>query len=211
MSQPVIETLFPSFSLVPVVVIHDAEDALPLAEALLAGGIGCIEITLRTDAALRGIEQVSARLPEMLVGAGTVCDYQQMHDAQQAGAVFQVSPGISDALAQQAQSQQIAWLPGISSASDIIVALAHDYHYLKFFPASLAGGVPMLKQLSGVFGNCRFCPTGGIDQDNMNDYAALPSVFAIGGSWLTPKAAIENKQWAVVTQCAKESLTKLVS
>lgn len=204
-----IDTLFPSLSLVPVVVIDNADDAVPLAESLLAGGIGSIEITLRTKAGLQAIEQVAKHVPDIITGSGTVTNIAQMDAAANAGATFQVSPGVTAALAAHAQQKQVAWLGGVTDASQIMLALEYGAKHLKFFPAALSGGVPMLKQFASVFSALRFCPTGGISVDNMNDYAALPNVFAIGGSWLTPKDLIANKDWAAITKIAKDSVAAL--
>ncbi len=201
-----LNTLFPSFSLIPVVVIDDEADAAPLAEALLAGGVSAIEITLRTAAGFKAIEAVAKQVPDIIVGSGTVLNTQQMDDAANAGARFQVSPGITSRLAQHAGSTGVAWLPGVASASDIILALEHGFSHVKCFPASLVGGVPMLKQFSSVFPQVRICPTGGVSQQNMAEYQQLANVFAIGGSWLAPKAAMQAKDWLAITQIAKESL-----
>ena len=201
--------LFPSLSLVPVVVIDDADDAVPLANALLEGGITSIEITLRTAAGIKAIEQVATNVPDIAVGSGTILSPEQMQQAHDAGAQFQVSPGITSALAAYAQKANINWLPGTANASDIMLAHEHGFSHVKFFPASLSGGVPMIKQFASVFGGIKICPTGGISLDNMNDYAALPNVFAIGGSWLTPKQEIANKNWDIITNIAKDSVAAL--
>jgi 2-dehydro-3-deoxyphosphogluconate aldolase / (4S)-4-hydroxy-2-oxoglutarate aldolase len=202
-------TLFPFLSLVPVVVIEHAKDAVPLAEALLEGGITSIEITLRTEAGLHAIEQVAKHVPDIINGAGTITSTSQMQAAKDAGAVFQVSPGVTVMLAAYAQKHAIAWLPGVTNASNIMTAMEHGMRCMKLFPASLSGGVPMLKQFASVFPHLRFCPTGGIDEGNMNDYGALPSVFAIGGSWLTPKELIASKDWKGIAAIAKRSVAAL--
>ena len=206
-----LDALFPTRSLVPVVVINNADDAAPLANALLEGGITSIEITLRTEVGLAAIEQVAKHVPEIILGAGTVLNTEQMDSAKNAGAQFQVSPGITPSLAEHAASQSISWLPGTANASDVMLALEHGFNHIKCFPASLVGGVPMLKQFASVFPNVKICPTGGISLDNMADYAAVPSVFAIGGSWLTPKDAIAAKDWKRITTIAKESVTALAA
>ena len=202
-------SLFPELSLMPVVVINHADDAVPLANALLEGGIFSIEITLRTPAGLHAIEKVAKHVPEIMVGAGTVIDVEHMTACKNAGAQFQVSPGLTPTLATHAAKHHITWLPGCANASDIMLALEHGFDHIKSFPASLIGGVPMLTQFSGVFPNIRICPTGGVSLSNMAEYAALPSVFAIGGSWLTPKAAIDNKDWAQITTIARQSVDAL--
>jgi 2-dehydro-3-deoxyphosphogluconate aldolase / (4S)-4-hydroxy-2-oxoglutarate aldolase len=204
-----LDTLFPSLSLVPVVVIDHADDAVPLAEALLEGGIPSIEITLRTEAGLKAIEQVATHVPGIMVGAGTITSPAQMDAAKHAGAVFQVSPGLTPTLAAHAKAQRIAWLPGVANASDIMLAMEYGVTRMKFFPAALSGGIPMLKQFMSVFPLLRFCPTGGIDESNMNEYADLKAVFAIGGSWLTPKDLIASKDWGEITEIARKSMFTL--
>lgn len=204
-----LDSLFPHFSLVPVVVINHADDAVPLAESLLEGGITSIEITLRTEAALDAIYQVSKYVPDIINGVGTVTNIDQMKAAKEAGAVFQVSPGITPTLAQYAQSHDIDWLAGVTDASQIMLAKEYSLAHMKFFPASLSGGVPMLKQFASVFPDVRFCPTGGISLDNMNDYAALKNVFAMGGSWLTPKDAIAEKDFMRITKICKDTIEEL--
>ncbi len=204
-----LDTMFATKSLIPVVVIDRAEDAVPLAEALLEGGIKSIEITLRTAAGMAAIEQVAKNVPDILVGSGTVLNASQMKQAKDAGAVFQVSPGLTDSLAAYAAEQNIEWLPGITNASGIMQALQAGHKRVKFFPASLSGGVPVLKQFGSVFPDLKICPTGGISLDNMNDYAALGNVFAIGGSWLTPKDVIADKKWADISRIARDSVAGL--
>ncbi len=207
--MPDLATMFPTRSLIPVVVIDDANDAVSLAEALLAGGITSIEITLRTEAGLPAIGAIAKAVPDILVGAGTVLSPAQMEQAANAGAVFQVSPGVTDVLADYAKAKNIAWLPGTANASNVMLVKEYGFSHVKLFPASLVGGVGMIKQFTSVFPDVRICPTGGISRENMHDYAALNSVFAIGGSWLAPKAAMQNKDWAGITQIAKESVAAL--
>lgn len=204
-----VNRLFPSFSLIPVVVIEDVQHAVPLAQALLAGGITSIEITLRTPAALQAIEAVAKSVPDILVGAGTITSPEQMRDAANAGATFHISPGVSHRLAAYAQQENMAWIGGISSASDILLSLEYGFSHMKFFPAEASGGVVMLKQLAAVFGDCRFCPTGGITLTNMKDYQAQTYCFAVGGSWLSPKDAITQKDWNRITQIARDSVTAM--
>ncbi len=204
-----ISEMFKSFSLVPVVVLDDVADATPLAEALLAGGIKSIEITLRTDAGLKAIEAVAKNVPDILVGSGTILNAMQMQAAHDAGAKFHVSPGITDALAQHAKAHNMAWLAGVANASNIMQAHACGMTHVKFFPAALAGGVPMLKQFISVFPQMKFCPTGGIDLSNSHEYMTLKSVFAVGGSWLTPKDLITQKNWAEITKLAAASVAKI--
>lgn len=204
-----IHDLFPAQNPIPVVVLDDATDAVPLARALYAGGVTSIEITLRTEAGLKAIELVARDVPQIIVGAGTVTTPQHMDAARNAGAQFQVSPGITAHLADHAHRTDVTWLAGVTNASQIMHAMEYGATHLKFFPASLSGGVPMLKQFHSVFPHLKFCPTGGIDLSNLKDYAALPNVFAIGGSWLTPKDAMSAKDWGRIEVLARQSVILL--
>lgn len=170
---------------IPVLVIDRVEDAVPIASALVAGGLPVIEVTLRTDAALSAIRAMRD-VPGAVVGAGTVLNDRQIDAAIEAGAEFMVSPGLTNRLAAAAAVAPLPLLPGIGSASDIMRALEHGFSRLKFFPAQLSGGVPMLKGLSAIFPHIRFCPTGGITQENAADWLALSAVACVGGSWLVP-------------------------
>lgn len=173
---------------IPVLVIDRIEDALPIARALVAGGLAVIEVTLRTDAALPAIRAMT-RVPGAVVGAGTVLNDRQMDAAIEAGAEFLVSPGLTDRLAGAAAEASIPLLPGVVSASDIMRALEHGFSSLKFFPAALSGGVAMLKGLSAIFPHVRFCPTGGITQESAADWLSLSAVSCVGGSWLVPSGS----------------------
>lgn len=170
---------------IPVLVIEQVEDAVPIATALVAGGLPVIEVTLRTDVALATIASMKD-VPGAVVGAGTILSEEQANAALNAGAEFLVSPGLTDRLARAAADFPVPLLPGISSASDIMRALEYGFSRLKFFPAELSGGKAMLKALSAVFPQIRFCPTGGITQQSAADWLALPSVACVGGSWLVP-------------------------
>jgi 2-dehydro-3-deoxyphosphogluconate aldolase/(4S)-4-hydroxy-2-oxoglutarate aldolase len=195
--------------IVPVVVINRAEDAVPLAEALLAGGIRSIEITLRTEAGLPAIKAVAKAKLDIEVGAGTITSVDEMKRCRDAGASFFVSPGATHELLFFAQEQKLTYLPGIVTPSEIIHALQYDQTFLKFFPAGSFGGAAMLKQYAGVFPNVQFCPTGGVSQANVKEYLGLPNVRCVGGSWLAPADAIQNKDWAAITKIAKESIAAL--
>ncbi len=190
---------------VPVIVLDDVEDAVPLAEALLAGGVSSMEITLRTDAALASIERVSQVLPEMLVGAGTVVTREDCQRVSDAGAQFIVSPGFNQLLHDAALDVKLALLPGVSTASDIVSALQLGYRRLKFFPAEAVGGLSALKAMGGPFPQVKFCPTGGINLSNAPEYLAASSVMCVGGSWLTPQKLIKEKNWGAITQLAHEA------
>ena len=203
------QDLFPELSLIPVVVIQDPAHAVPLAEALLAGGITSVEITLRTQAGLHAIEAIATSLPEMLVGSGTVLNSEQMQQAEAAGARFHVSPGLSEPLARFAAEHQMRWMPGVANASQVMQALEYDFTYLKLFPADIVGKANMLKQMGSVFPRVRFCPTGGVSMHNMKDYAVQTNVFAIGGSWLAPKESMQAADWSQITAIAKGSVAAL--
>jgi len=190
---------------VPVIVLDRVEDAVPLARALVAGGVTTMEITLRTDAALGAIEAVAKEVPEVLVGAGTVIDEAGCHAVRDAGAKFIVSPGFHENIHKGAEDTGLALLPGVANATDIVAALQLGYERLKFFPAEAAGGIPALKALTGPFPQLSICPTGGISIDNASDYLALPAVMCVGGSWLTPKASIASGDWQAITDIASKA------
>lgn len=189
----------------PVIVIDDIEHAVPMAKALRDGGVTVLEITLRTDAALGAMRAISKALPDVIVGAGTVLNKTQLKQAEDAGARFAVSPGLTEKLARAAQHSSIALLPGAVTASEIQLALEHGYETLKFFPAEAAGGAPMLKALQGPFSQVRFCPTGGISTSNASHYLGLSNVVCVGGSWLTPAADMKAGNWATLTALAHAS------
>jgi 2-dehydro-3-deoxyphosphogluconate aldolase/(4S)-4-hydroxy-2-oxoglutarate aldolase len=186
-------------AILPVIVIEDLQDAVPLAKALLDGGITMLEVTLRTDVALEAIAAIKSALPEACIGAGTVTSERQFEDCLDAGAEFIISPGITPTLARYASDSPVPFVPGVASASDIMLAIEHDIHQVKFFPAGQAGGIPMLKALSAPFPSIRFCPTGGVNQQNFQEYLALDSVMAVGGSWICPNTLIKEKQWQAIT------------
>lgn len=180
-----IDTIMRTAPVIPVLVIDRIEDAVTIAEALVEGGLPVLEVTLRTPAALEAIRAMKD-VPGAIVGAGTVLNPRQYEAAVEAGSEFVVSPGITEALGKAVAGAPVPLLPGISSAGDIMRALDLGYSRLKFFPASIAGGLPALKAYSAVFGDVRFCPTGGITQDTAGEWLALPSVACVGGSWLVP-------------------------
>lgn len=192
--------------LIPVLVIDDPNHAIPVAEALLAGGISALEVTLRTPAALDVIERMVSALPEAIVGVGTVVRAPQFADAKNAGARFAVSPGISEKLASSANKINMPWLPGAVTASEMIWAMELGLEDLKFFPASVAGGAAALKGFSSVFPSLRFCPTGGVNATNMVDYLQLPCVMAVGGSWLVTTELMSTKSWSQITTLARQAL-----
>lgn len=189
----------------PVIVIDDAADAVPLAESLLAGGIQSIEVTLRTDAALSAIAQIAKDVPDMVVGAGTVLNAEQARAVRDAGAVFAVSPGATDQLIAGCEEAGITLLPGAASASEAMALLEKGFDIQKFFPAVQAGGAPFLKALSSPLAAINFCPTGGISLATAPDFLSLPNVICVGGSWIATKEAIKNKDWAAITAAARHA------
>jgi 2-dehydro-3-deoxyphosphogluconate aldolase/(4S)-4-hydroxy-2-oxoglutarate aldolase len=190
---------------VPVVVIEDAHLAGPLARALLAGGIDVIEVTLRRPAALAALETIAREVSGILPVAGTVVTPAQVTDVREAGAQAVVSPGFSEAVDDAMRAANLPWLPGVATASDCMRAVSAGRLTCKFFPAEQAGGTATLKALSGPFPQMRFCPTGGVSLANLGDYLALKQVICVGGSWLVPADAIANRDWARVTQLAREA------
>jgi 2-dehydro-3-deoxyphosphogluconate aldolase/(4S)-4-hydroxy-2-oxoglutarate aldolase len=190
---------------IPVIVLDDAKDAVPLAKALVAGGLPAIEITLRTDAALESIRRVAAEVPDALVGAGTILNAEQFDQAVDAGSKFIVSPGLTPELVDAAAGSPVPLLPGAVTSSEIMAALEDGYSLLKFFPAEQAGGAAYLKSLSSPFGGVKFCPTGGVSAKNATDYLSLPNVLCVGGSWVAPKDAVASGDWERVAALAKEA------
>lgn len=190
---------------VPVVVIDEAEVAVPLARALLAGGIDVIEVTLRRPAALAALERIAHEVPEILSVAGTVVTPLQVAEVKRVGAQAVVSPGFSEAVDEAMRAAGLPWLPGVATASDCMRAVSVGRTTCKFFPAEQAGGTPALKALSGPFPQLKFCPTGGVSLANLADYLALPQVICVGGSWLVPADAVAKRDWARVTELAREA------
>ncbi len=198
------------FPVIPVIVIDDANDAEPLAEALIEGGLNIIEVTFRTAAAAEAIERIANKFPEMLVGAGTVVTPEQAQRAIDAGSKFGLAPGTDAETIAFFKERNVPFIPGIMTPSDIQTAVKAGCQHLKFFPAGAAGGPKLLKAMCAPYANLgiKFCPTGGVSLDNMLDYLSIPEVFAIGGSWLATKAQIANKDWAAITQQVKDALAK---
>lgn len=197
--------IFAAGPVVPVLVIKDVESAVPLAKALIAGGIKVLEVTLRTPVALDVIRKIADEVPEAIIGAGTVTNAQQLKQVVDAGAKFAISPGLTEALLEAGKGYDIPLIPGISSISDLMTAKDAGYDHLKFFPAEASGGVKALKSIGGPFPDVTFCPTGGIGPANYNDYLSLSNVACVGGSWVSPDAAIESGDWDAITQLAKEA------
>jgi len=193
---------------IPVIVIHRLEHAVPLASALVAGGVRVLEITLRTPVAVEAIRLISEGVPEAIVGAGTVINAEELKAVEQAGALFAISPGLTPELLEAANRGAIALIPGVSTISELMTGISRGYTHFKFFPAEAAGGVKTLKAFAGPFPAIKFCPTGGITPETCNDYLALANVMCVGGSWLVPSDAVENERWEEVTALAKEAVQK---
>ncbi|OOC28984.1 bifunctional 4-hydroxy-2-oxoglutarate aldolase/2-dehydro-3-deoxy-phosphogluconate aldolase [Helicobacter pylori] len=205
MQDKIIEILQIS-PIVPVVVIENIKDAVPLAQSLIEGGIPIIEVTLRSSCALEAIELIAKNVPKMHVGAGTILNPTQLEQAQNRGAEFLISPGLTIKLLEHAKKKDMPLIPGVSSSSEVMQALELGYNALKFFPAEYCGGVKLLNAFNGPFKGVKFCPTGGISVDNMRSYLALENVVCVGGSWLTPKDLVQNKEWDKITEICKRAL-----
>jgi len=190
---------------IPVIVLERADDAVPLARALVAGGVRVLEVTLRTSAALTAIEAIARAVPDAIVGAGTVRSDADARAAHAAGARFAVSPGWSPRVAAECRSLGLALLPGAATASEVMAAADAGFRFLKFFPAAAAGGPAMLKAWLGPFADIVFCPTGGIDAANAAEYLALANVEVVGGSWLTPPDAIAAADWLRIERLARDA------
>jgi len=195
---------------IPVIVIEDENDAEPLAEALLEGGLDVIEVTCRTAAAPAALARIIRSFPQMLVGAGTVITREQAQRCVDLGVSFAVAPGFNPETVRLFQENEVLFIPGVLSPSEIESAFGLGCTLLKFFPAGAAGGPKMLRALAGPYASLgvRFCPTGGVNVDNMNEYLSLPEVFAIGGSWIASKRQIAEKQWSAITQQTREALAR---
>ncbi|MGH8444167.1 MAG: bifunctional 4-hydroxy-2-oxoglutarate aldolase/2-dehydro-3-deoxy-phosphogluconate aldolase [Solimonas sp.] len=203
-AYPTIQQVMTAGPVMPVIVVDHLEHAVPLARALVDGGVRVLEVTLRTAVAIDAIRAMVDAVPDAIVGAGTILNEGDLHKAQQAGAAFGVSPGATPALLQAIRASGLPFLPGVMTPSDIVAALAEGFGAVKFFPAVPAGGVEMLKAFAGPFPQLRFCPTSGISPATAADFLALPNVDCIGGSWLAPKKLIEAGDWAGITQLARQ-------
>lgn len=200
------EKVFSSSPLMPVLQIKEIQQAIPLATALFSGGIYALEVTLRTEIALKVVRLLTTTFPDAMIGVGTVTTPDQLKQAIDAGAKFAFSPGQTHDLLLAGSKASIPFIPGIASISELMEGLVLGYTHFKFFPAVVAGGIPMLKAIYGPFPQARFCPTGGINEENFSDYLALPNVSCIGGSWIVPEEAIKKENWALITDlCFKVS------
>ncbi|MFF7605484.1 bifunctional 4-hydroxy-2-oxoglutarate aldolase/2-dehydro-3-deoxy-phosphogluconate aldolase [Streptomyces parvulus] len=209
MSSPLPSSPAPSVldlaPVVPVVVVDDLADAVPLARALVAGGLPAIEVTLRTPVALDAIRAIAGEVPGAVVGAGTVITPDQVGEVVAAGARFLVSPGWTDVLLDAMRSSGVPFLPGVSTTSEVVALLERGVREMKFFPAEAAGGTAYLKALAAPLPQARFCPTGGIGPGSAPDYLALPNVGCVGGSWMLPKDAVTGRDWRRVEALAREA------
>lgn len=190
---------------IPVITIAKVADAVPLAEALVAGGITALEVTLRTPAAPEAIERIVREVPRAVVGVGTIRSAGDVMQAKRLGAKFLVSPGTTSGIYRAVAEAKLPFLPGIATASELMTALDAGFESVKFFPAVPAGGMAAIKALAGPFPHARFCPTGGISEANFTEWLAVPEIVAVGGSWLAPAAAIKAGNWAEITTIARRA------
>ena len=198
--------VFAQGPVVPVMVIKDLAHAVPLARALVAGGIRVLEITLRTPVAVEAIREIARAVPEAVVGAGTVTSVDDLAAVSEAGAVFAISPGLTPELLDGANQGGIALIPGIATVSELMTGLQRGYDHFKFFPAEAAGGIAMLKAIGGPFPQVVFFPTGGIGLGNYREYLALGNVACVGGSWVAPAEAVAQGDWGRISQLAREEV-----
>ncbi|MFO1405898.1 MAG: bifunctional 4-hydroxy-2-oxoglutarate aldolase/2-dehydro-3-deoxy-phosphogluconate aldolase [Steroidobacteraceae bacterium] len=203
--SPSMAALVRDVPVIPVIVVDRLEDAVPMAEALVAGGLSILEVTLRTPAALAAVEAVAAQVAGARVGVGSVIDPRQFADARNAGATFAVSPGATPQLDEAARVAGIEWLPGAQTPGEVLQLRALGHRFVKFFPAEAAGGVAWLKSVAGPIPDVRFCPTGGITAANARDYLSLPNVACVGGSWVIPAAAVRAGRWDEVEALARQA------
>lgn len=190
---------------IPVIVIDRVDDAVPLAEALVAGGVRVLEVTLRTAAGLPAMAAIARAVPEAIVGAGTVRNVADLRAARDAGAQFAVSPGFAPEVGQASRDLGLPLLPGVATASEVMAAQMQGFDFLKLFPAVPVGGLALLKALAGPFPDVAFCPTGGITPQNAGDFLALPNVRVCGGSWLTPGDIVAQRDWPAITALARQT------
>jgi 2-dehydro-3-deoxyphosphogluconate aldolase/(4S)-4-hydroxy-2-oxoglutarate aldolase len=207
--QEALAALFRSARVIPVITIERLEDAVPLARALVAGGIRFLEITLRTPVAAEAAAAIAAEVPGAVIGIGTVLSPRDLARARELGARFALSPGATPELLDAAAAGDLPFVPGIATASELMAALARGLDLVKFFPAVPAGGIAALRAFAGPFPEARFCPTGGIGESTAADWLALPNVLAVGGSWLTPQGEIRAGNWAALTARARRTIEAL--
>jgi len=207
--QEKLAALFKQAVVIPVLTIERLEDAVPLAKALVAGGVRVLEVTLRTPVAIPAAQAIISSVPEAVVGIGTILNANDLVRAEALGAVFGISPGATPDLLKAAAASTLPFAPGIATASELMQALAHGFNLAKFFPAEQSGGIKALRALAGPFPDARFCPTGGIGEANAAAWLAEPNVFAVGGSWLCPAADIRSGNWAGITAICNRTMKSL--
>ena len=207
--QEKLAALFKQAVVIPVLTIERLEDAVPLAKALVAGGVRVLEVTLRTPVAMPAAQAIISSVPEAVVGIGTILNADDLARAEALGAVFGISPGATPDLLKAAAASALPFAPGIATASELMQALAHGFNLAKFFPAEQSGGIKALRALAGPFPDARFCPTGGVGEANAAAWLAEPNVFAVGGSWLCPAADIRSGNWAGITAICNRTMKSL--
>ncbi len=200
-----IEDILKAAPVMPVIVIEDPAHAVPLAEALVAGGLRVLEVTLRTPVAIDAIRSIAESVPDAIVGVGTLTHPEQFTQVIEAGAQFAVSPGLTPALIQASTQCDLPFLPGVFTPGEAMQARDAGFNHLKLFPARQAGGIGMLKAMASPFPELTFCPTGGISADSFRDYLALPNVACVGGSWVAPPTLMNNGDWDAITELAREA------
>jgi 2-dehydro-3-deoxyphosphogluconate aldolase / (4S)-4-hydroxy-2-oxoglutarate aldolase len=201
--------IFWQATVIPVLTIERVEDAVPLAKALVAGGVKVLEVTLRTPVAIEAAKAIMAGVPEAIVGIGTILNANDLSGVEALGVAFGISPGITPELLQAASASRLPFAPGIATASELMQALAHGFDLVKFFPAEQSGGIKALRALAGPFPDVLICPTGGIGEANAASWLNEPNVVAVGGSWLCPAAEIRSGNWAGITAICERSMKSL--
>jgi 2-dehydro-3-deoxyphosphogluconate aldolase / (4S)-4-hydroxy-2-oxoglutarate aldolase len=204
-----LDQLIRAAPIIPVITIDRVEHAAPLARALVAGGLRLLEITLRTSAAVPAASAIAAQVPDAVVGIGTVLTPKDLDQAEKLGAQFALGPGATPELLAAASKSRLLFMPGIATASELMLALSYGFDMVKFFPAVPAGGQAALRAFAGPFPDARFCPTGGIGEKDAKDWMALPNVVCVGGSWITPAADMRAGNWDAITERARRSLAAL--
>ena len=204
-----IDALAARARILPVITIAREQDILPLADALAAGGLTALEVTLRSEHGLKAIQVLREQRPELIVGAGTVLDRQMLAATEAAGSQFTVTPGVTQDMLEAGVASPLPLLPGISSPSELMMGYALGYRRFKLFPAEVSGGVAAFKAIGGPFGDVRFCPTGGVGPANIKSYMAQPNVMCVGGSWMLDSSWIKNGDWARIQECTAEALQLL--
>jgi 2-dehydro-3-deoxyphosphogluconate aldolase/(4S)-4-hydroxy-2-oxoglutarate aldolase len=207
--QEKLAALFEQATIIPVLTIERLEDAVPLARALVAGGVRTLEITLRTPVAIESAKAIMAHVPEAVVGIGTILNADDLARAEGIGARFGISPGATPDLLKAAAASALPFAPGIATASELMLGLSHGFNLVKFFPAEQSGGIKALRALAGPFPDVRFCPTGGIGEANAASWLAEPNVVAVGGSWLCPAADVRSGNWAGITAICNRTMKLL--